>query len=82
MGLVTTIASNVKISEVEDKIPNTSTLVTTTVFSTKINEVENQIPDHAKYPEFNQLNVENFAARIKQADLLNKTDFDNKTNKF
>ena len=73
---------NVKISEVENKIQNTSSLVTTTVFSTKISEVENKITDHAKYPEFNQLTAENFAATVKQADLVNKNDFDNKLRSF
>ena len=40
---------NTKISKVDNKIPNTSSLVTATVLSTKISEVENIIPDHAKY---------------------------------
>ena len=49
--------------------------------NTKISEVENKIPDHSKYitnQEFNKLMVENFAARLKQADLESKTYFDNK----
>ena len=36
---------------------------------------------HDKYtttPEFNKLTVENFAARLAQANLVTKTDFDNK----
>ena len=52
-----------KISEVENKIPNTSGLVTTTFLSTKINEVENKIPNHDKYittPEFDKLTAENY----------------------
>ena len=72
---------NTKISEVENKIPDTSSLVTTTVLNTKIGEAENRIPDHAKYittQEFNKLTAENFAARLKQADLVSKNDFDNK----
>ena len=55
-----------KISEVDNKIPDTSILVTTTVLNIKINEVENKILDHAKYitkSEFNKLTAENFAAR-------------------
>ena len=40
---------NTKISEVENKIPDTSSLLTSTVLNTKIGEVENKIPDHAKY---------------------------------
>ena len=46
---MTAIVLNTKTSEVESKIPNTSSLVTTTVLNTKISEVENKIPDHAKY---------------------------------
>ena len=43
--------------------------------------VEYKILDNSKYittQEFNKLTAENFAARLKQADLMNKTDFDNK----
>ena len=52
--------------------------------------VENKIPHHSKYittPEFNKLTVENFAARLKQAnlatkgniaDFVKKADFDDK----
>ena len=53
----------------------------TTVLITKISEVENKIPDNSKYitsHEFNTLAAENFAAGLKQAHLMNKTDFDNK----
>ena len=73
------------ISEVEKKISFTSSLVTTTVLNTKIEEAKNKIPDHSKYitnPEFNKLAAENFAARSKQANLVNKTDFDNKLIRF
>ena len=40
---------NTKISEVDNKIPNTSSLVTTIVLNTKIIEVENKIPDSSKH---------------------------------
>ena len=76
-GLVTITVLNTKISEVENKIPNTSNSVTTNVLNTKICEVENKIPNHDKYittPEFNKLTTESFPARLKQADLVNKTD--------
>ena len=59
--------------------------MTTTVLSTKISEVDNKIPDHAKYIttlEFNKLTVENFIATSKQANLISKTDFDNKILSF
>ena len=54
-------------------------LLTTTVLNTKISEVENKIPNHDKYfttTELNKLIVENFTARIKQANLVTKSDFD------
>ena len=40
---MTTTILNTKISEVENKIPDTSGLVTTTVLNTEISEVENKI---------------------------------------
>ena len=53
--------------------------------NTKISEVENKIPDNSKYittQELNKLMAENFAAKLKQADLVNKTDFYNKLTSF
>ena len=52
-----------------------------TDYNTKINETEKKITDdnHDKYittPEFNKLTSENFAARLKQANLVTKTEFD------
>ena len=63
-----------------------------TYYNTKINEIEKKITDHDhdKYittPEFNKLTVENFAARLAQANLVSqsniavlvkKTDIDDK----
>ena len=76
---------NTKISEVENKIPNTSILVTTTVLNIKISEVENKILHNCKYittQEFNKLIANNFATELKQTNLRNKTDFDNKLRSF
>ena len=76
---------NTKISEVGNKLANTSNLVTTIFLNTKISDIENKIPDNFKYittQEFNKLTAENFAARLKQANLVNKTDFDNKLKSF
>ena len=55
------------------------------VFNTKISEVQNKIPDDSKYittQEFYKLTAENFAAKLNPADLMNKTDFDNKLTSF
>ena len=59
--------------------------MTTTVVNTKISEVENKIPNHDKYittPVFNKLTAENFVARLKQANLVSKTDFGIKLTSF
>ena len=82
---MTTIVLNTKISTDEIKIQDASSFVTTNISNTKIREVKNIIPDNSKYittQEFNKSTVENFAARLKQADLVNKTDFDNKLTSF
>ena len=83
---MTTTVLHPKISEVENKIPNTSSLGSTTVLNTKISEVENKIPDNSEYittPEFNKLTAVNFATRLKQVDLVKKeTGFDNKLTTF
>ena len=71
---MTTTILNAKIKEVENKIPNTSSLVTATVLNTKISQVENKIPNHDKYittPQFNKLTAENFTAKLKQATFEN-----------
>ena len=68
-----------------NKIPDTSSLVTTAVLNTRIGELEIKIPDSTKYitnQKFHKLTAENFAASLKQADLVNKTDFDNKLISF
>ena len=82
--MITTVLDT-NINEVDNKIPDTSGLVTTTVLSTKITEVTNEIPNHAKYittSEFNKLTIENFTARLKQASLESKTEFDKKLTSF
>ena len=59
--------------------------MTTTVFNTKIGEIENKIPNHGKYittPEFSKLKAEDFTARLKKANLVTKTDFDEKLTSF
>ena len=62
---------------VENKIPNVSNLVKKTDYDTEVNEFEKKITDqtHDKYittPEFNKLTAENFAARLKQANIVTK----------
>ena len=64
---------NTKNSEVENKIPDTSSLVTTTSPNKKIAEVENEIPNHNSYittQEFHKVTTENSKERLKQSDLM------------
>ena len=59
--------------------------MTTTILNTEINELENKILDNSKYTtaqEFKKIAAETFAARLKQAYLVNITDFDNKLASF
>ena len=63
-------------------------MVKKTDYNTKISEIENRITtdhDDDKYittPEFNNLAAENFAARLKQANLSSKNDIANFVNKM
>ena len=82
---MTTIVLNTKISEVKNKITNTSSLVTTTILNTKLGEIENKIPDNSKYitnQELNKLTAENFVARLKQSSLVNKSNFEDLINEL
>ena len=68
---------------VENKIPNISSVVEKTEYDTKITEIEKKLTDHNhdKYittPEFNNLASDVFNARLAQANLMVKTDFDAK----
>ena len=78
-GLATTSA----LTAVENKMYNISSLVKKANYDAKITEIEKKLTDHNhdKYittPEFNNLAAGDFAARLKQADLVTKTDFDRK----
>ena len=62
-----------------------SNLVTTNNLNTKINEVKNKIPNHDKYvttPKLHKSTAQNFAARLKQANLGIKIGFDNKLTSY
>ena len=77
------LATNTALAAVENKIPDVSSLVKKTDYNTKVSEIEKKLTDqnHDKYitsPEFNKLTAKNFAARLKQANLVTKTDFDDK----
>ena len=74
---MTTTVLNAKTNEVDNEMPYTRHLVTTTALNKKMNEFENKIPDCYKYittQGFNKLTAKKFAARLRHADLVNKTD--------
>ena len=78
---ISSLATISALTTVENKIPNVSNLVRKSDYDTKVIEIEKKITDHThdKYitaPVFNKLITENFAARLAQADLVTKTDFD------
>ena len=80
---ITGVATNSALTTVENKIPDISSLVKKTDYNIKISEIENKTTDHnhGKYittPECNRLTAENFKARLAQADLVTKTDFETK----
>ena len=80
---VSSLATTNALRAVENKIPSVSSLVKKTDYDTKISELEKKLTDHNhdKYittPEFNTLAASVFNARLAQANLITKTDFDEK----
>ena len=80
---VNSLARKTALTAVENKIPDVSSLVKKTIYDIKINELEKKLTDHNhdKYittPEFNTLAADVFNARLAQANLVTKTDFDAK----
>ena len=77
--IFTNLATTTALTPVENKTPSVSNFVKETDYNIISNEIRNEITDHDhdKYittPEFNKLTPENFAARLKQANLATKTD--------
>ena len=80
---VSSLATKTGLSAVENKIPSVSSLVKRTDYNKKITEIEKNLTghNHDKYittPEFNTLAASVFNARLAQANLITKTDFDAK----
>ena len=80
---ISNLATKTALTSVENKIPDISNLVKKTDYYTKVTEIENKLNnhDHDKYidtPEFNRLAGDVFNASLAQADLVTKTDFDDK----
>ena len=80
---VSSLATKTGLTTIENKIPDVSNLVNKANYNTKITEIENKLNNHNndKYidtQEFNKLAADVFNARIAQANLIAKSDFDAK----
>ena len=80
---ISNLATKTALTTVENKIPDICNLVKKTDCNTKVTEIENKLNNHNhdKYittPEFNTLADDGFNARLAQANLITKTEFDAK----
>ena len=80
---ISNLATKTALTTVENKIPDVSNLVNKTDYNTKVTEIEKKLTDHNhdKYIDtsgFNKLAADVFNARIAQANLITKADFDAK----
>ena len=78
---ISNLATKTALTTLENKIPSVSNLVKKTDYNTKVTETENKLNNHdlGKYidtQEFNKLAADGFSARLAQANLTTKTDFD------
>ena len=77
------LATKAALAAIENKIPSVSNLVKKTDYNTKTTDIENKLNNHNhdKYidtSELNKLASDVFNARLAQANLITKTDFDAK----
>ena len=80
---ISNLATKTALTTVENKIPSISGLVKKTDYNTKITDIENILNNHnhdknVAPSEFNTLAANVFNARLTQANLIAKTDFDAK----
>ena len=81
---ISNLATKTALTAVENKMPSISNLVKKKKdYNTKFTEIENKLTDHNhnKYidtSEFNKVVADVFNARLVQANLITKTDFDAK----
>ena len=80
---ISDLATTSALTAIENKIPNVVSLVKKTDYDTKIIEIEKKLFDHShdKYittPEFINLAAGVFTARLAQANLVARMEFDTK----
>ena len=66
------------LTTIENKIPDVSNLVNKTDYNTKVIEIEDNHDKYIDTQEFDKLAADAFNARIAQANLTTKSDFDAK----
>ena len=79
---ISSLATKTALTTVENKIHDVSGLVKKTDYNTKVTEIENKLNNHnhdkfITTPEFNTLAADVFNTRLKRANLVSRTDFDN-----
>ena len=75
---VSNLATKTTLTTVENKIPDVSNLVKKTDYNIKVTEIESKHNNNHDTSEFNKLTADVFNARLAQANLITKTDFDAK----
>ena len=80
---VSSLATKTALTAVENKTPSVSNLVKKTDYNSKITEIENKLNNHNHHeyittPDFNTLAADVFNARLVQANLITRADFDSK----
>ena len=75
---VSSLATKTQLTSVENKIPSVSNLVNKTDYNTKVTETDNKLDKYITTQEFDTLAADVFDARLAQANLITKTDFDSK----
>ena len=80
---INNLATKIALTAMENKIPSVNNLDKKADYNTKVTEIENKFNnhDHDKYigtSEFNTLAANVFNARLAQANLITKADFDTK----
>ena len=80
---ISNLATITALTTVENKIPSPSNLVNKTNYDTKITEIENKLNNHnhnqhIDTQEFNKSTTDVFNARLAQANLITKTEFDSR----
>ena len=80
---ISNLATKIALTAIENKIPSVNDLVKKTDYNTEITDTENNLNSHKhdKYidtSKFNTLASNVFNARLTQANLITKTDFDAK----